>query len=841
MSKQSRNKVLSILKVIFAISLFIFVVFTLYRELAHINLKETIYAIRDLNSVWLIVLFLSGGTAILILSMYDVILARSLNLKVSLPKAIRIGYIVNALNAVLGFGGVIGASVRFILYKDTAEDKKELLHSISVVLISMLTGLSMLSILVVFHVFDVKHIFNPFPWIKWVMYIAALFLPIFIISTIIRPVNKKHKLIGLYCTIVSSIEWIIAALVLYMSLYTVGVQVNLSVFIGIFVISALSGLISFIPGGFGTFDLIVLLGLKSLNVPEEKIVLALLLYRLVYYLFPVLIALILATFEFRDTAKRYWDDSKLMVPIKDMSSLLASYQKDILARIPAFSIAILLTFTSLLFFFNNITIIYDGLYSDYHAIYYITVSIHTCACLLLLLNVIGVYYLSKRAILFSIISIIIIFCVTVYTYPSLILLGWLTTMFIMLVVFYKRSRVIKRQFRYTKLLVSLLIGAFVLFVNHNIIRSTFYTLDIYHLEMDSSILRYYFWFTIITVVIIVSVIVWWFEAKFKSSSNDEGLAQCKTIIDNYGGNYLSHLIYSGDKKFFFNDTKDAFVMYQRKRNTYIVLGDPIGNATSFHKLLEKLYSEAHYLGYDIIFYQVTDRYMSIYHDFGNQFFKLGEEALIDLSAFTISGKKKRGLRATLNKLEDSGCTFEILDPPFSQAFLDELKQISDDWLVESTEMQFSVGNFDEHYLSQAPIAMIKDMDGAILGFCTFMPTNYNATLSVDLIRWKSDVTLPLMDSLYIHMLLWSKNNNYKYFNMGMATLSNVGKVPFSFFGERLAGRIFEHFNGLYRFQGLRRYKEKFNPSWQPRFLVYRKRHSLWLSMIKVMRVIRKKE
>src|SRR5699024_2663765 len=167
----------------------------------------------------------------------------------------------------------------------------------------------------------------------------------------------------------------------------------------------LSGLISFIPGGFGTFDLVVLLGLKSLNVPEEKIVLALLLYRLVYYLFPVLIALILATFEFRDTAKRYWDDSKLMVPIKDMSSLLASYQKDILARIPAFSIAILLTFTSLLFFFNNITIIYDGLYSDYHAIYYITVFIHTCACLLLFFNVLGFFYFFNIYIFLFIIII----------------------------------------------------------------------------------------------------------------------------------------------------------------------------------------------------------------------------------------------------------------------------------------------------------------------------------------------------------------------------------------------------------------------------------------------------
>src|SRR5699024_6723685 len=161
-----------------------------------------------------------------------------------------------------------------------------------------------------------KHIFNPFPWIKWVMYIAALFLPIFIISTIIRPVNKKHKLIGLYYTIVSSIVWIIAALVLYMSLYTVGVQVKLSVFIGIFVISALCVLVSFTVRVFVTCDLVSVLGLHSLNVPEEKIVLALLFYELVYYLFPVLITLILTTFEFRHTTTGYWDNSKFMVPIK---------------------------------------------------------------------------------------------------------------------------------------------------------------------------------------------------------------------------------------------------------------------------------------------------------------------------------------------------------------------------------------------------------------------------------------------------------------------------------------------------------------------------------------------
>lgn len=56
----------------------------------------------------------------------------------------------------------------------------------------------------------------------------------------------------------------------------------------------------------------------------------------------------------------------------------------------------------------------------------------------------------------------------------------------------------------------------------------------------------------------------------------------------------------------------------------------------------------------------------------------------------------------------------------------------------------------------------------------------------------------------------------------------------------MAGRVFEHFNGLYRFQGLRRYKEKYSPNWEPRFLVYQKHYSLWESMLKVMRVIRHK-
>ena len=79
-------------------------------------------------------------------------------------------------------------------------------------------------------------------------------------------------------------------------------------------------------------------------------------------------------------------------------------------------------------------------------------------------------------------------------------------------------------------------------------------------------------------------------------------------------------------------------MYRYKSNALVVLGDPIGDANTFESLLESFYQYAEYRGYDIIFYQVSDNYMHLYHHFGNQFFKLGEEAIIDLTSFTTSGK-----------------------------------------------------------------------------------------------------------------------------------------------------------------------------------------------------------
>ena len=92
-----------------------------------------------------------------------------------------------------------------------------------------------------------------------------------------------------------------------------------------------------------------------------------------------------------------------------------------------------------------------------------------------------------------------------------------------------------------------------------------------------------------------------FDYKYKRSHHSVDLTLCDEIIQKYGGNYLSHLVYSGDKDCFFNENKDSFIMYRYKSNALVVLGDPIGNTKSFESLLEAFYQFAEYQGYEIIF------------------------------------------------------------------------------------------------------------------------------------------------------------------------------------------------------------------------------------------------
>ncbi|WP_322390332.1 phosphatidylglycerol lysyltransferase domain-containing protein, partial [Clostridium perfringens] len=122
-----------------------------------------------------------------------------------------------------------------------------------------------------------------------------------------------------------------------------------------------------------------------------------------------------------------------------------------------------------------------------------------------------------------------------------------------------------------------------------------------------------------------------------------------------------------------------------------------------------------------MFYQVDKEMIPMLHEYGYEFMKLGQEGIVYLSNFSVSGKKTRGLRATYNKIERAGYTFEIIGPPFNKDFIAELREVSNEWLGERYEKGFSIGFFNEEYLSLDKMAVVKDENGKIKCFANLMP------------------------------------------------------------------------------------------------------------------------
>lgn len=836
------NKYRNIIKFIIMTLLFIFVIYRLKGELSTIDFKSTMTAFKHLDSIQLALLIFSGLISVSILSLYDFVLAKRLNMEIKYLKLFNVSFIANALNAVIGFGGMIGAGLRLLTYRNYTEDDKTLIKVISMMLLSMISGMSILSLGILFNIFPNTHAFDQYTWYRIGIFIITLYLPIYLIYTFIKPVSND-KFLGLIFTLVSSIEWLAASGVFYLIFKFIHIDVQYSLIIGIFVIAALAGLLSMVPGGFGAFDLMILIGFKSIGISEEKILLALVMYRAVYYFVPFLVAMVLSTFEFKGLAKKQFEerfeDNKYFAPAIETSSLFLNLLRDVLVYLPAIALGILSFITGFVFLMTNSILINDAIFDVQHNTYTFLSSLFTLSCLLLMINAKGVMHDTRRAHIISIIAATVILIILFLTFGNWLVYIWVAVLILLLFIGNMNIKMIKRPITLMRAGLTLLFSVTILSLNSWLIRiqlSELLAQD--SIDFDGNLMRNYFLFFIIATILLVGLISYFFNKKYIANiAMEVSEEQRAQIIDNYGGNFVSHLHYSTDKSYFINQDEDAFIMFQTHYDTIFVLGDPIGNKQSFRDLLYDFYSQANYYGYEIIFYQVKPDYLPLYHDFGNIFFKLGEEAMIPLTDFTISGKKKRAFRATVNKFESQGYFYEIVHPPFSSDFVNRLQSVSDEWLDGRSEMNFSVGNFNEYYLNKAPVGVIRNEED-IIGFVSFMPTNYDHSISVDMIRWKEN-EFQMMDGLYLNTML-SVKEQYDNFNMGMAPLSNVGSHKYAFYRERFAGRIFETISHIYSFKGLRNYKEKFNPIWQPRYLVYKKGNSLLTSMIRVSYLINKK-
>jgi phosphatidylglycerol lysyltransferase len=274
----------------------------------------------------------------------------------------------------------------------------------------------------------------------------------------------------------------------------------------------------------------------------------------------------------------------------------------------------------------------------------------------------------------------------------------------------------------------------------------------------------------------------------------------------------------GDKALLFSESGRAFLMYGKRGRSWIALYDPIGPREEWRELVERFLRLAAEHGGRANVYQARPESLSFYLDLGFAATKLGEEAVIDLARFTLKGGSFHHLRYALKRGERDGLAFEWLSANEAAARFDDLALISAEWLEtrRGEEKGFSVAAFEPGFLSRQRVALLSER-GRPVAFVTAMTAGREATLG--LLRSADPQSPAAMDFLICRLAMALREDGFERFSLGAAPLAGVGAALLPSRWSRLAEFLWRHGDRFYSFQGLRAFKNKFNPVWEPRYFV----------------------
>ncbi|WP_428421511.1 bifunctional lysylphosphatidylglycerol flippase/synthetase MprF [Methylibium sp.] len=275
----------------------------------------------------------------------------------------------------------------------------------------------------------------------------------------------------------------------------------------------------------------------------------------------------------------------------------------------------------------------------------------------------------------------------------------------------------------------------------------------------------------------------------------------------------------GDKHLLFSPSGRSFLMFGKQGRSWVSLFGPMGDPREWPELVWRFVELAAAHGGRAAFYQVRPVSLPLYLDCGLHAFKLGEHAHVSLPDFDLKGAKRANLRSGVNRGEREGLSFEVLAPAEVGALLPALREVSDAWLGQqrTREKGFSVGRFDERYLLRLPVAVVRRA-GRVIAFANLLTTDAREEASVDLMRYSPEAPPGTMDFLFAKIMLHLQAQGYQRFGLGMSPMAGMAERRRAPRWQRLGRLLFEHGERFYNFRGLHSFKDKFEPVWEARYL-----------------------
>ena len=818
------KRIAPFLKPIVILALFAIALRVLQDSLARYRYRDVIAYLSSLPLDQVILAVVLTFLGYLVMTGYDTLAFEYIRHPLPYRKIALASFIGYAFNNNVGLSGLVGGSLRYRLYNAWRLSAVEIAKVIAFCTLSFWLGFVLLggTLFIVAPPVIPSAVHLPFNSVRAlgiVLLIPALlyFLWISIRREPVRIRQWEFELptFGLFVAqvTISAIDWIIAAAVLYILLPD---QLPLSFpqFCAIFFLAQIAGVASNVPGGLGIFEAVILLFLGPF-FSASAILGALVAFRAIYYLLPLFAAtILLATHEIlekREGVRRAWKIFGRWAP--GIAPQLLAFTTFVGGAVLLFSGAtptlpgrlhwlrrlVPLPIVEISHFFGSIAgalllLIARGLQRRLDAAYQMAVVVLTAGIVL---------QIFKGG-----------------DFEEAVILG---IMLFALVAsrrhFYRKASLVNESFGpgwIFAILLVLISSAWLGFFSYKYVA---YSNDLWwRFQFRADAPRFLrAGVGVLAAMLIVAVRHLLRPAVPDPDPPTINQLDSAAAIVKADTHSQANLALLGDKPFLFSDSGRAFIMYGVEGRSWVAMGDPVGPDEEKSELIWRFRELCDLHAAWPVFYEIERRHLHYYLDLGLTLQKIGEEARISLPDFSLEGGSRKWMRKMQRKVETEGCSFEIVQDP--KPVLAELREISDSWLAEkkTREKGFSLGFFAEDYIQRFPVALVK-REGRIVSFANIWANGDQEEVSVDLMRHRTDAPSGVMDYMFLQLILWSQQQGYRWFNLGMAPLSGLENRSLGTVWNRVGALAYRFGENFYNFQGLRQYKEKFDPVWEPMYI-----------------------
>lgn len=607
----------------------------------------------------------------------------------------------------------------------------------------------------------------------------------------------------------------------------------------VFVLAAALGVASHVPAGLGVFEAVMIAALGD-NVPMAQLTVALVLFRVIYYLLPLSLAMVLLVWREVRVAQ-----GRAVVSLLDEPAAPPPKPSALRARVGAvgdWGARLVPLATAGLMFIAGLAMLASAALPgvperlallDERLPWMLVEVSHVLAALVGLsllflarglqrrLN--GAYALSMTLLLLG----MLLNLIKGFDYEEATVLGTVAlVLFLSRKEFYRRTRLLDSSFSagWLAAVFAALVGMLALsfFAFKDVAYSPMLWWQ-FGLDQEAArSLRS-------TLGVGVGVLFLGFMVLLRPPSrvphapNAAVLAHAQAIVSTQD-NASANLALLGDKSIMLNEDGDTFLMFARQGSSFIALGDAVSTPTAAGDAEEELTWQFRELvsreGGRIAFYQVRAESLPLYLDMGLTPLKIGEEAVVALPDFALKGKRHEANRYIINRGERAGLVFEYVPAARWEEVFVEVQTVSEVWLTQrkAREKRFSLGVFDADYVRRFDVAVLR-FEGRIVAFVSVLRTATAVEATTDVMRHLPNAPRDAVRFLLLKLMFHLKAEGVQRFSLAMAPLSGLEGHRYAPVWQRIGAAIYQYGGAYYNFSGVRQFKEQFYPQWEPRYLV----------------------